>query len=346
MKNADKKKVLHFIITDVFSGAESVAAHIIKDLPDDWEGYYVAPKGVGTEIARNLGINVIECNTSSVFAVRRLVKKMKPDIVHAHDCRMSLICAFSGCDFVSHLHANWPWMKNTSLKSRLLKFSSDKAKKVICVSDSIKKEFVFSKKDPDKFVAIENTVDAERIHELSKKEIDEIYDLCFVGRLIEYKQPELFVKLVGSLKNSMPQIKAVMVGDGELRCETESLIMNLGLESNIKMVGFDTNPYKYVNKSKIGVITSSVEGFGLVAVEEMMLGLPVMAFSVGGLKDIITNDSGLLAESIDEMAEEALKLLSCEDYYKDKSKAALERSRVYSDRKAYINKIVEVYEHR
>ncbi len=346
MQNANKKKVIHFIITDGFSGAESVAANIIKDLPDSWEGYYAAPEGKGCEMARKMEINVIPCNTSDISEIKAVAERIKPDAIHAHDCRMSFNCARAGFEFTAHLHANWGWMKKPCPKSFLLAYACMKAKNVICVSQSIIDEYLFAKPFLKKLRALENTVDGEHIRELAAKNTAAEADLCFVGRLVAEKEPLLFLQLVSLLKAEKGDIRAFMVGDGEMRTEVEKRIEELDLFENVKLCGFDENPYKYMKNSRIGVMTSSVEGFGLVAVEEMVLGLPVVAFPVGGLLKIITEDCGLLAGDIHEMKDEILKLLGDGEYYQKKSEGALSRAAGYCNREEYINNIIKCYEHR
>ena len=78
-----------------------------------------------------------------------------------------------------------------------------------------------------------------------------------------------------------------MVGTGSLEKECQKLIEEYQLETNVQMVGFQKNPYVYMLQSKISIIPSKWEGFGLVALEAMAFGCPVVAANVGGLKEIV-----------------------------------------------------------
>lgn len=338
------KKVLHFIYADAFSGLENVAVQIIKNLPPDWEGYYVAPPGMGVKCAESMGIKTVVCDTHRISEIKRVIKEQNPDVIHAHDPHMSLNLALIGKPFVSHLHCNCPWLGSVCPNSLALAFSCKKAKSILCVSKSIEDEFVFRKYMKGKNVILLNCVDGKRILSMAGSSGDKKYDLCFVGRLTELKQPKKFVELVSLLKADFESIKSVVVGDGELRGEVEKTAESMGLKSNIDFVGFDTNPYKYMNESKIGVLTSSSEGFGLVAVEAMILGLPFVAFPVGGIPDIVTEETGLLCKDISQMKEEISRLLSDREYYNKKSENAKKSCARFTDMDAYIEKIIEAYD--
>ena len=335
-------KILHFLVTNELSGAENVVIDILNGLKSANEVYYVSPEGPIRSVVEENGINYIPCNTESISEIRRVYREIKPDIVHACDPRMSFKCALSGIPFIAHLHSNCGWMKKICPNSVALLFTAMRAKAVIAVSDSIAKEYVFRKALEKKLRVLENTVGREKVLKAAREPFDGKFDLIYVGRLSKEKEPIKFLETVKKVSAVLSGVSAAVVGDGEMRGEAERYIKQNALD-NVTLFGFDRNPYKYIANSKINIVPSSVEGFGLVAVESMVLSKPVIAFPVGGLSTVVTDECGALCADTDGMASEAVRLLTDEKYYEDKSEGALRNSYRFTDFEKYIGRIKEIY---
>lgn len=91
------------------------------------------------------------------------------------------------------------------------------------------------------------------------------------------------------------KVKFLLVGDGPMRKELELLADKMNIAENIFFVGQKNDVIKYLSAMDIFVMPSVWETFGIAAVEAMCVGLPVVAYAVGGLKEVIEhNVSGLL----------------------------------------------------
>lgn len=336
-------RILHFLVTDKFSGAENVMLSILKELKDGNQVYYVSPDGPVRAFVEEAGVNFVAADTESISEIKRIYRELKPDIVHACDPRMSFKCALAGIPFIAHLHCNRPWMKKPTPNSLALWYTVKKAQAVITVSDSIENEYIFRNTLRKKLYMIPNTVDRERVELLAGEGFDGEYDLVFVGRLNEQKRPSLFLELVKEVTKSIPDVKAAMLGEGELLCEVDQKIKKDSI-TNVDVRGFDANPYRIINKSKINVFTSHYEGFGLVAVESMILSKPVVAYPVGGLVDIVTEESGFLCKDNNDMAEKIVRLLSDSQLYDRLSKGARENSFRFTNTDQYMSRIRQLYE--
>ena len=162
-----------------------------------------------------------------------------------------------------------------------------------------------------------------------KKKLDsnaKEYDVIFLGRLSEQKAPLEFIDLINRVSKIKPDIQAVMVGSGILEEECKRKIEYLNLNGNIEMLGFVEKPFNILAKSKVLCMTSKWEGFDLVAIEALALGVPVIATPVGGLTELIDEKSGLLTFENEVYSNEVIKLLDSSSYLKEKSKNASNRA--------------------
>lgn len=223
-----KIKIIHVLNSNKFSGAERVAIQMIHFLSKHgMESWYVSPKG---EIEKRLRIENVKyypIDKINPKNIRKMLKHLQPSVIHAHDYRVSIICAFStNIPIISHLHNNSPWIKKYGVYSWMYMFSSICYKKILLVSDSILKEYVFAKFIRKKCEVIGNPVNigeiikrgrmpmeavstakytVEKVYlekvELKNERISdqkEKYDIIFVGRLSPKKTHFFYWKLFGN----------------------------------------------------------------------------------------------------------------------------------------------------
>ena len=343
------RKVVFLQKSNIYSGAENIVIKIMKLLSQkDYSCVYVSPDGEIREFVEEIGLTFYPIVDSSIVSVRKAICQIQPDIIHTTDYGMSTYASLLnlGIPIVAHLHNNAPWLKNPLYPKTILFAKALKnINQVISVSPSIEKEFVYRNLLKKKNHVIYNVVDIERVRKLATEcKSNEKFDIAFLGRLTSPKNPLLFCKIVMKYKEINEHVKAVMIGEGELRNEVEQFINKNNLKDNILLMGFQKNPYKIINNSKILLMPSKYEGFGLVAVESLALGIPVVCSGVGGLKDIITEKCGAICSETFEYSKEIQKLLNDEQYYKKKSQNAKINAQRFGNLKLYIERILEVYD--
>ena len=140
-------------------------------------------------------------------------------------------------------------------------------------------------------------------------------DIIFVGRLLSHKNADLLVRAIALIKKTMSNVVCNIVGDGPEKFSIQNLIKNLDLEDNVHMLSGtldDLELYGLMKASKMLVLPSIREGFGLVVVEANAAGLPVITTSHenNAAKDLIVeNVNGLLAEpNAESIAEKILQI--------------------------------------
>ena len=165
--------------------------------------------------------------------------------------------------------------------------------------------------------------------------------MFFIGRLTEQKDPLLFINIVKDMNDK--HIKAVMIGDGKLKEECINKIEEYNLKDNIDMLGFVQNPFPIIKNSKICVMPSKWEGFGLTAVESMILSKPVLNSGVGGLGEIFKNNNEYICVDKTNYIEVITRLLSDGKFY-DNCMSEIKNIIInYTDKEKYIEKLNKIY---
>ncbi|MHB8362430.1 MAG: glycosyltransferase, partial [Patescibacteria group bacterium] len=122
------------------------------------------------------------------------------------------------------------------------------------------------------------------------------YDLCYAGRLLDFKNVDKIIELVKYAKTNNVNLKAVIIGDGPDAKRLKDKAKGL----DIKFTGFIENNnevFKYIKRSKIFMMLSQREGFSIVTIEALALGLPVICFKSedNAAVDLIENNkNGIL----------------------------------------------------
>lgn len=177
--------------------------------------------------------------------------------------------------------------------------------KIVAVSDNVKKCFNDIYHLDDKVIVIYNVVNGEKIIELSKEESNVLLNsnelnLVSVGRLHEMKGYDRLIDTIYKLKSDgiFDNVKLRIYGDGPLFETLNQKISDLELTNDIFLMGSVMNPYKYIKNSDLFILSSIYEPFGLVIVESLTLGVPVLATLNSATDKLISNDyNGLIVEN-------------------------------------------------
>ncbi|HFI0701057.1 TPA: glycosyltransferase [Streptococcus suis] len=338
-------KVLHILNTGSFSGAENVVITMIKQLEPEVDSIYASKNGLIADVLAEEKINFYPVKQISPVTIRRIVNDIKPDIIHTHDFTAGIMAAFSfsGVPIINHLHSNPPWLKSYSLKSFIYLLSSFNYKKILTVSNSVLDDYVFGKIISKKLSVIGNPISIMQVLNKVSEGRKVEYDLAFLGRLSDEKNPLLFLDIVSTLKEQRSDIKAVMIGDGPLRNRVLEKIDNLQLNDVVTMMGFKRNPFPILRTASVLCMPSKWEGFGLAAVEALALGIPVCCSNTGGLPMIVNDTCGKICENKEEYIVEITGLLNEQDYYLTKQKGAFLRASELDNIEEYSGKMYGLY---
>ncbi len=189
----------------------------------------------------------------------------------------------------------------------LLNYTLKHSERVIAVCQALKEVIVNLGAPSEKIAVIPNGVDTDKFFPYSKEEARRRLNLSpdkkillSVGGLIPRKGFDLLMKAFKILfeEYKRKDLDLVIIGEGPLRNELEEMIYSLNLSKNTYLVGSvpHRNLYLWFNSADIFCLTSHREGWPNVIMESIACGTPVVATSVWGTPEIISNGIGVLAE--------------------------------------------------
>lgn len=167
---------------------------------------------------------------------------------------------------------------------RGMKLLSRRADKVICcakvMADDVQREFA-----PHEVECLYNPCDLQKIEELEKEEVQESHRVFFsekrkllvsMSRADDVKGFWHQIKALALIRKEIPEAGLLIVGDGDFS-DYEKLAENMGVREAVLFAGLQKNPYCYLKKGDLYLLTSATEGFPNSMVEAMAMGIPVLS---------------------------------------------------------------------
>lgn len=184
---------------------------------------------------------------------------------------------------------------------------------------------------------VHNMVNSGLIKNSSNDDIHLVLDhrtvnLCSVGRLSKEKGYLRLVKSLGELHNEgLKNWHLYLLGEGEDRDAITQIAHKYGVADRVTLLGFQTNPHKYVSKMDLFVCSSETEGYSTAVTESMILGVPVLTTDCSGMNEII-GDSGagiIVPNSTESLKAGLRQILSDNDLLAEMKVNASERSKIF-----------------
>ncbi|MEC1447505.1 glycosyltransferase [Bacillus haynesii] len=135
----------------------------------------------------------------------------------------------------------------------------------------------------------------------------ENYNFINIGRLSPEKGQEKLINSFAQLHKEFPNSKLYIVGDGPLKKQLTLQAETLGMENDIIFAGQLENPFALLDECDCFVLSSDYEGQGLVLMEAMIVGKPIIATDVTGVRSVLEGGLGLLVENTEEALTGAMK---------------------------------------
>ena len=355
------KKIL-FVIHDLHhGGAEKVLVNLVNNM--DRENFDITVMalfggGVNEQFLKK-DVKLIICHKRAVRGNSKIMKLFSPQFLFSYYIKdkYDIIVSYlegpsarivSGCSdkdtkLVSWIHVE-QHDRNTACNAfRTYKEALECYRRfdcTVCVSEYVKKDFqnLFPVDNP--VYVLYNTNETDQIREMAKEPIKDIVfkddeiKLVGVGKLMPNKGFDKLARIHARLIKEGYKVHTYILGEGPERNKIEKIVDENGCTDTFTLLGYRTNPYKYVAKCDIFVCPSMAEGFSTAATEALILGVPVVTTRVSGMEEMLgkNNEFGIVVDGTDEdKLYEGLKVmvssLKIREEYQDK---AMERSKIFS----------------
>lgn len=306
-------------------------------------------------------LSLFKKNKIQTKQLETIVNSFKPTIIHSHLFRAELYSraiAYRSAKWFTHFHDNMPQFKRLGIKSFVNKaritnyferfylvrrYNSNGGTTILSVS---KNTYDFAKKNITKYpiYLLENAIDLSKFRVNNNRTLDFI-NIVNVGSFMKKKNQLFFIEIAKELLKYTQNFKIKLLGDGPLKEQINTAISLNGLENYIEVIGLVSNVEDYLHEANIYIHTATYEPMGLVLVEAMASGLPIISLDgKGNTSMVIDGDNGYMIydQQASLFVQSLLKIIESPATYKKFVDSSLEKSKQY-DITNYIDKLLQIY---
>lgn len=299
------------------------------------------------------------CNTTDL---KKIIEEFNPDVIHAHLFESIIVLSevdYTHAHYVFHFHDNMPQFANfswrTLLKKRLItnlfekkKIESSFKKKSVTYLGISKDTIAYMNKvlpHNSKIVWLNNAIDLKRFSNTKKQQV-EIPELTIVGSLVTKKGQDLAIDTIYELKKRGLVVRLNILGDGINKLNLKEQSIQLGVSENVVFHGNVDYPETFFARTLVYLHTAIYEPFGLVLVEAMACGLPVVCTDGKGNRDLIKDgETGFMVWERDasQLADKIQLLLENDDLRMEMGEKAKAFSQQFGIEE-YCTKLIQIYQ--
>ena len=272
----------------------------------------------------------MEMDLHAGWTLAGLLRDVQPDVVHAHDAHAVSVAAL-GMSLArgraaarleqGAAAASMPSGRRTALimsrrvdfhirRNAFSKWKYRQVDRFICASRAIQTMLVHDGAPKDRTVVVHDGVEVERVASAPPLDVHREFLLPAgcpvvgnVGALVPHKSQVDLVEATARLVREVPDVRVLIVGEGELRSELERRIRHHHLEAHVILTGFRDDVPALLHGLDLFVTSSVTEGFGSSVLDAMSAGLPVVGTRAGGVPEsVVDGETGLLVPVRDPAA--------------------------------------------
>jgi glycosyltransferase involved in cell wall biosynthesis len=297
------------------------------------EGFPVHEVKVGAKI-----------DPAAILRMRKVILAGGFDLVHTHLSTSSV----NGC--IAARLAKTPCIATVHGMSGKLSFSA--ANHLIAVSGEVKRHLERQGVRSEKISVVHNGL-ASDFHlinrQTARKQLgigDDELVIGTVSRVTPKKGIEDALTAIAELKPDFPSVRYLVVGDGVGLEPCKALASTLGISDRVSFLGYQTEVGNFLPAMDLFLFPTHKEAMGIALVEAMAAGLPCVATNVGGIPEVVTEQTGRLVPSKDPsaLARESAALLRDPNLRQTMSKAALMRCQEFFSAQSMERQTEAVYQ--
>jgi L-malate glycosyltransferase len=261
-----------------------------------------------------------EMDLSAAWKLSRLIKRLRPDILHAHDphgiAMASLALSLGGPTSSGSSRALPPTLVASRRVDFHLKgnsFSRWKNRQVDCfiaASEAIRQMLVADGIPPAQVVTVHEGIDVEHVVAAPPVNVHEAFWLPHhapvvgnVAALVPHKGQRYLIDAAHLVVQEIPDARFIILGEGELREHLEKQVRDHHLEKHVLLPGFRTDVLGCIKGFDLFVMSSVTEGLGTSLLDAMACRRAIVATAAGGIPEIVEDDvNGLLVPPRDAHA--------------------------------------------
>jgi len=267
------------------------------------------------------GKNLFQEIQSFAIVAEKLATELDFDVIHVHDWMTfpagMAVGRISGKPLVVHVHSTEFDRSGNQIDSAIYgieKHGMYFADKIIAVSNFTRKLIIQNYYiEPKKVFTVYNGVEPfERSSKSKMGKSDDERMVLFLGRITSQKGPEYFIEAAKIVLQKSKNVRFVMAGKGDLKEKMIQKVADLNLTEHFSFPGFipDGEVAKVLSSSDVFVMPSVSEPFGIVALEAMQAGVPVIISKQSGAAEILNNVIKVDYWNVKKMAKTIVQILN------------------------------------
>lgn len=353
-------KIVQVIPYFCFGGAETMCEGLTYALKNQGhEVTVVSLYGQRTPISQRMeeaGVRIVYLDKklgldlSMVPKLLRIFKEEKPDVVHTHLDVIKYAVAAARLARVPKCVHTVHNMADKEAEGRAQKlingFYFRRGWSVpVALSPEVQASIVsFYGLDRDRVPVAYNGVDLSQCVPKERYSSAECFHILHIGRFNEQKNHAMLLRVFRKLSQDNPNLRLSLIGDGELRPETEALAQTLGIGERIQFLGAQSNVYPYLHDADLFLLPSRYEGIPMTIIEAMGTGLPIVATAVGGVPDMLENGvDGLVVPCEEEAVQKACKAFLKDEKLRERLGRAARDHAVRFSAQTMAERYLEIY---